>query len=143
MNPETGLSGKKVLIVDDDPNVIKGLLECLKTENCQIEKAVDGLEAFEKIASDEFDLILSDIMMPGLNGQKLYKYMSEVKPHLIRRCILISGARNPQIEEFCKSVNLPFLPKPFSASELKKMITSVLLGDSAPLQKDEKKAPSL
>ncbi|MBI1745555.1 MAG: response regulator [Acidobacteria bacterium] len=136
MNPETGLSGKKILIVDDDPNVIRGLLEGLKNEKCTIEQAVDGLEAFEKIASDDFDLILSDVMMPGLNGQKLYKYMSEVKPHLIHRCILITGAMNDQLEAFCKSVNLPFLNKPFSSSDLKKLIGSVLL-------KDEKKASSL
>ena len=136
MDQVTGLSGKKVLIVDDDPSVIKGLLESLKNENCIIDKAVDGLEAFEKIASDDYDLILSDMMMPGLNGQKLYKYMSEVKPYLIHRCILITGAMNDQLEDFCKSVNLPYLQKPFSSSDLKKAMIALLL-------KDEKKAPSL
>ncbi|MHB8483818.1 MAG: response regulator [Nitrospiria bacterium] len=136
MDHGTGLSGKKILVVDDDPSVIKCLLESLKSENCVIDKAVDGLEAFEKIASDDYDLIVSDVMMPGLNGQKLYKYMSEVKPHLIHRCILITGAMNDQLAQFCKSVNLPFLQKPFSPLDLKKIIGSVLL-------KDEKKAPSL
>jgi CheY-like chemotaxis protein len=136
MVPETGLSGKKILIVDDDPNVIKGLLEGLKNEKCTIDTAIDGLEGFEKIASDEYDLIISDVMMPGLNGQKLYKYMSEVKPQLIHRCILITGAMNDELEAFCKSVNLPFLNKPFSSADLKKLIGSLLV-------KDEKKAPSL
>ncbi len=136
MDQVTGLSGKKVLIVDDDPNVIRGLLESLKNENCVIDKAVDGLEAFEKIASDDYDLILSDVMMPGLSGEKLYKYMIEVKPHLIHRCILITGAMNDKLEDFCKTVDLPYLQKPFSSFDLKKMIAGVLL-------KDEKKAPSL
>ncbi|MBI1824593.1 MAG: response regulator [Nitrospirae bacterium] len=136
MSADSGLSGKKILIVDDDPNVIKGLLESLKNEQCIIDTATDGLEGFEKIASDEYDLIISDVMMPGLNGQKLYKYMSEVKPHLIHRCILITGAMNDELEAFCKSVNLPFLNKPFSTSDLKKMISVLLV-------KSEKRAPSL
>ena len=136
MDQGTGLSGKKILIVDDDPGVIKGLSESLKSENCIIDTAVDGLEAFEKIASDEYDLILSDMMMPGLSGQKLYKYMSEVKPYLIHRCILITGAMNDQLAAFCESVNLPYLQKPFSPQDLKKIIGSVLL-------RNEKKAPSL
>ena len=136
MNPETGLSGKRVLIVDDDPSVIKGLQESLKTEKCTVDVAVDGLEAFEKIATDEYDLIISDVMMPGLNGQKLYKYMSEVKPHLIHRCILITGAMNDELEAFCRSVKLPFLNKPFSAIDLKIQIGTLLL-------KEGKKAPSV
>jgi CheY-like chemotaxis protein len=136
MGQETALSGKRVLIVDDDPNVIKGLIESLKSEGCSIDTAVDGLEGFEKIASDEYDLIISDVMMPGLNGQKLYKYMSEVKPQLIHRCILITGAMNDELEAFCKSVNLPFLNKPFSTSDLKSLIFSLLT-------KSEKKASSL
>ncbi|MFI5303588.1 MAG: response regulator [Nitrospiria bacterium] len=136
MNPETGLSGKKILIVDDDPSVIKGLLESLKNENCAIDQAGDGLEAFEKIASEDYDLIISDVMMPGLNGQKLYKYMSEVKPYLIHRCILITGAMNDQLEAFCKSVNLPFLNKPFASSDLRKMISFLLV-------KNEKNTPSV
>jgi len=136
MDYETGLAGKKVLIVDDDSSVIKGLLESLKGENCTVDQAGDGLEAFEKIASEDYDLIISDVMMPGLNGQKLYKYMSEVKPYLIHRCILITGAMNDQLEAFCKSVNLPYLNKPFSSSDLKKLISILLV-------KKEKNTPSV
>lgn len=136
MSVDTGLSGKKVLIVDDDPSVIKGLLESLKNEKCVIDQAKDGLEAFEMIASDDYDLIISDVMMPGLNGKKLYKYMSEVKPYLIHRCILITGAMNNELEAFCKSVNLPFLNKPFSSFDLKALITGLLA-------KSEKNTPSL
>ena len=59
---------KKILIVDDEPNIVKMLESRLKANGYEVVTARDGQEAIEKVASDSPDLIILDLMLPKIDG---------------------------------------------------------------------------
>lgn len=68
---------KKILIVDDEPNVIQILTEKLGSEGFVVDSARDGHEALSKVEIDKPDLILLDIVMPKLDGISVLKKVKE------------------------------------------------------------------
>jgi DNA-binding response OmpR family regulator len=68
---------KKILIVDDEPLIVKGLRFSLEQEGYEIEAAYDGEEAIGKIRNQEFDLILLDIMLPKMDGLQVCQQARE------------------------------------------------------------------
>jgi len=76
------LSGKRVLVVDDDGGIRKSLEEILVLEGCSVETAGDGVEALERIESGAFDAVLSDVVMPKMDGYDLYHALRERYPSL-------------------------------------------------------------
>jgi two-component system alkaline phosphatase synthesis response regulator PhoP len=62
---------KHILVVDDDPDLVESVSMKLESEAYIVEKAYDGLEAWDKIKEDRPDLIILDVMMPRKNGYEL------------------------------------------------------------------------
>ena len=79
----------KVLIVDDDFGICQTLSDILKAEGYQVDIANDGLQAIAKIKKNEFDVVLLDIIMPGMNGVETYKEMKKV--HLQAKVIMFTA----------------------------------------------------
>ena len=69
-------TGAKVLVVDDEPNVLRSLAQYLTIEDFTVETASNGMEALEKVESFHPELILLDVMMPGMDG---FELMREIK----------------------------------------------------------------
>ena len=67
---------KHILVVDDDPDLVEALAMKLASKNFRVTKAYDGVEAWEKIKSDQPDLMILDVMMPRKNG---YQLCDEIK----------------------------------------------------------------
>ena len=76
------LAGKRVLIVDDDGGIRKTLEEILALEGCDVSTASDGQEALERIDATAFDAVLSDVVMPRMDGYDLYHALREKHPDL-------------------------------------------------------------
>jgi len=76
------LEGARVLVVDDDGGIRKSLEELLELDGCRVETARDGEEALETLARGEFDAVLSDVVMPRMDGYELYKAIRERYPRL-------------------------------------------------------------
>jgi PAS domain S-box-containing protein len=76
------LSGLKVLIVDDDAGICQSLKELLEAEHCCIETAVSGVLAMEWLGREPFDLVLSDVVMPDMDGYELYQTVKKSSPDL-------------------------------------------------------------
>jgi DNA-binding response OmpR family regulator len=66
---------EKILVVDDDVSILRFLARFLRREGYQVEKAQDGNQALRKLEENSFDLVLSDIIMPGMNGLLLAERM--------------------------------------------------------------------
>lgn len=62
---------KEILLVDDEPHILKTMRELLELENYTVTTATQGIEALEAIKGKAFDLIISDAKMPQMNGQEL------------------------------------------------------------------------
>ena len=78
--PDPRLHGLRILVVDDDPGISRTLQEMLETDGCLVEVAEDGARAFEKLAEVPFDLVLSDVVMPRMDGYELYHRVREKYP---------------------------------------------------------------
>jgi CheY-like chemotaxis protein len=71
---------QRVLVVDDDPITRKNLSQYLSGDGFEVEPTPDGNQALEKLEKEKFDLILTDVIMPGMNGLKLTEHVHSVLP---------------------------------------------------------------
>ena len=85
----------KILLVDDDQLVLNGLRRALFSADCSVITANSGKEALEKLAYEECDLIISDMMMPQMDGSQLLEEVSQKYPWIIRASL--SGYADPQM----------------------------------------------
>jgi len=76
------LSGLRVLIVDDDAGICQSLKDLLEAERCCIETAASGVVAMESLQHEKFDLVLSDVVMPDMDGYQLYQTVKKTTPEL-------------------------------------------------------------
>jgi|GEM_PF-341537 len=109
----------KVLIVDDDPYMTSLLQEALRIKvKCRVEVATDGHEAIKFLKESLFDLVISDVRMPGLDGFGLYDWINENLPSLRNRFLFITGdAGSADLDQKLSSLGVPVLRKPFNLAE--------------------------
>ena len=79
----------RILLVDDEPNVLKALQRVFRQENYVVVTASGGQEALELLRKEPFHLMISDYMMPGISGAELLKQAKAIKPEIIR--IMLTG----------------------------------------------------
>ena len=77
---EISLEGKRILVVDDDRAVRESVVEILEAEGCVMESAADGLVAVGKLAEAAYDIVLSDVVMPCMDGYELFGHVREHHP---------------------------------------------------------------
>ena len=107
-------AGLRVLIVDDEAVLRELLSDLLKTAGHQVETARDGRAALGLALEGRFDLILSDLKMPGLDGQGLYESVCRERPEMRGRFVFTTGdVVNPDAEGFLQDSGCPYLSKPF------------------------------
>jgi PAS domain S-box-containing protein len=76
------LRGVRVLVVDDDLGICRSLREILESDGCQVEVACDGIAALAALSRLSFDVVLTDVVMPNMDGYQLYKAIQERRPQL-------------------------------------------------------------
>jgi len=79
----------RILLVDDEPNVLSALRRIFRRENYQIESAMSGQEALKALSQNEFQLMISDFKMPKMDGAELLKQVKDLYPDIIR--IMLTG----------------------------------------------------
>ena len=116
---------KKILVIEDDPAILKGLEESLRTENYQVITSSDGEDGFKKAKKEKIDLILLDIMLPNKNGIDICRDLRRDK---VETPILMLTSKK---EEMDKVLGLEigaddYVTKPFSIRELHARIKALL-----------------
>jgi len=112
-----------VLIVDDEAAIRLALVRHLQRRGHTVETAEDGSAALERIASACFDVILSDIRMPGMSGDRLLRELhARGASDAVRRLVFMTG--DPASEAVRQGVGhaIPVLPKPFTLREITEKI---------------------
>ncbi len=116
----------KILIVDDEPMLLTILTESLKkyAKKYAITTAKDGLSAIMHLKNRPFDLVITDINMPIINGLVLLAYMHNNFPKI--PCIAMTGFGTPFLEKRMRQESSHYIEKPFSIDLLLRAIRSVL-----------------
>ena len=107
----------KILVVDDEPVVVKSCERILKPEGYAVDSAANGKEAIKKLGLDSYDLVISDIKMPDMDGIELLKWIRDSR--IETEVVLITGY--PSQESIKEALSLrifDYLPKPFSPALL-------------------------
>lgn len=115
----------RILIVDDDAQLLQQLKTVLEEQHYAIETARDGQKALEAISSGAFDLVILDIMMPKIDG---LSFLREIRQESIDTPVLMLSARGAT-EDRVKGLDLgadDYLAKPFSLGELLARIRALL-----------------
>jgi CheY-like chemotaxis protein len=100
-----------ILVVDDERCMVDLIADVLESEGFAVKRARDGFEALKKIDQKRPDLVITDILMPGLDGISLARKILDRKQPI--PMILMSASRR-QLTEF----DVPFLAKPFNIDDL-------------------------
>ena len=112
-----------ILVVEDEPFIA----QLLADEGYAVDLACNGRLALENIEKQAYDLILSDLRMPDLDGVGLYRELERRQPHLLRRLIFITGTgEHPDYEYLLAQTHVPVLAKPFSLPALHALTRQVL-----------------
>jgi DNA-binding NtrC family response regulator len=122
----------RILVVDDELTVCKSIRQVLVREDCDVDMALSGEEALRKEADEPYDVMIVDLMMPGLSGLDLLTMLKARNPKA--RIIMVTGY--PTMKNTLHAMQLgavDFLPKPFLPTTLRNLVAAALeAGDDKP-----------
>jgi CheY-like chemotaxis protein len=130
---------KRILVVDDEALITESILSILQSTGLyEVEAMTDAYEAFERASVAPFDLIIADLLMPGMNGDTLYLCLGvhpEDHKRIVHRpkLLLISGVADEismkQKRKFIGAADI--LQKPFTPESLLRRVHKLLYGEQA------------
>ena len=119
---------KKILVVDDDPTIIKTVSVKLAEAGFQVLTASDGLDAINSARKERPDLIILDVMMPELNGYDVCRVLKFDKEYKSIPILLLT-ARDQELDSLIgEQIGIDYLPKPLNVNALFGKIDKILGG---------------
>ncbi|GAB1344021.1 hybrid sensor histidine kinase/response regulator [Gemmatimonas sp.] len=116
-----------ILVVDDEPLVRNAFARVLERAGHHVLRAGDGREALNVLRSDIVDLVITDLMMPGMNGVEFAGVLAEGYPSLRQHLIVVcGGAVTQDAVQFLNTPGLRVLNKPVSMTDLEGVVTAAL-----------------
>ena len=113
----------RVLIVDDDPEISWAVGRCLTRANCAVVTCGDGAEAIKLLREKTFDVLVTDIQMPKLNGLALIEWVARHRQKI--RIVAITAFGCPSVQQVVlRKGAILYLEKPFDPNILKDLILS-------------------
>jgi len=123
------IQGKAILVVDDEHYVADMLADLLRLDDHRVDVAPNGHVALERLRAQPYDLVLIDLKMPELDGPGLYEALARDHPQLLRRLVFLTGdALSSEISAFLERAGAPYLYKPFTLEEVRRVIHRALSG---------------
>ncbi|MDI1241895.1 MAG: response regulator transcription factor [bacterium] len=118
---------RRLLIVDDEPNLLRAVAAVLRDESFDVKTARSGREALTMIAQDPPDLIVSDVRMPGIDGYELARRLRSTANFSLIPIVFLSAKDETEdrVEGFRSGVDV-YLSKPFEPDELIAVVRSIL-----------------
>ena len=119
----------RVLVVDDESIIAQLIADVLGGEGFEVDTAPHGLAALDRLANRTYDIILSDLRMPELDGLGLFREIEQRYPQMLRRFVFITGtSEHTDYQGFIDDVKVPVLTKPFDMMNLVRVVQTRLAG---------------
>ncbi|MDP2254225.1 MAG: response regulator, partial [Thiobacillus sp.] len=139
--PEEASSPYRILLVDDEPNVLNALQRVFRQENYQVVTAGSGQEALDLLRRETFHLMISDYMMPVMNGGELLRQAKALHPELIRIMLTGHADTGAIMAAINEGAVYKFILKPWNDDDLRVTVAlaleqSELIGKNKALQQE-------
>lgn len=123
-----GLSSRgRILVIEDEPTVAQLITDVLREEGHQVEAVLDSQEGLARISRTSYDLVISDLRMPRLDGPAFYEALRHTGSSMQERILFITGdTLSRSTLDFLEPRGLPYLAKPFLVEELKLAVNRLL-----------------
>ena len=126
---EASANPRKILVVDDEAEIRETLAEILSGAQHNVITAGSGREALERMEAEHYDVILTDIRMPDLDGRALYHEIERRWPKEAGRVVFVTGdTLASTLHEFAIECGRPVIEKPFLPSDVRRVVAEVAEG---------------
>lgn len=116
-----------ILVVEDETPLGNLLLETLVSRGHEVDMALDGAEALERIERRDYDLVITDVKMPIMDGRRLFEEIRRIRPNLATRVVFSTGdVVDPRTREFLGGSGLRVISKPFDLEEVHRVVSEML-----------------
>ena len=118
----------KILVVDDEENVCRNVQKILSKEDYDVSYALSADEALEQMAKESYSILISDIVMPGMNGLEFLKLVKNQWP-LTKVIMFTAYASTDTVVKAIRLGAIDYIPKPFTPDELRLPVELILVGE--------------
>jgi CheY-like chemotaxis protein len=121
-------SGRRILVADDDPAILRLVATILEKENYSVVTARDGREAYKILQSDpHFTAAILDVVMPHISGPELVRFMKTETKLMKIPVMMMTAEQDPKLSSDSFSAGaVVFLPKPFTTAQLQIMLQMLI-----------------
>jgi DNA-binding response OmpR family regulator len=127
LQANVSMASGRILVVDDDPGARDLIVTSLRADGHDVDASGNGFEALRLLGRQCYDLVVSDLMMPELDGPSLYSAVTSRWPGSQPHFLFVSGLANTSAYAgFLKVIHAPLLPKPFKVGALRRAIKRLL-----------------
>jgi signal transduction histidine kinase/ActR/RegA family two-component response regulator len=117
----------KILVVDDEPDVVELISDILTLNGHSIETAKSGRVALSVLERRRFDVILSDIRMPDVDGPEFFAALTDAGSDMVARIAFITGdTLSKDVESFLASCGRPYIEKPITPNDVRELVAAVV-----------------
>ncbi|MGC8836937.1 MAG: GAF domain-containing protein [Anaerolineae bacterium] len=117
----------RILVVEDEHTVAELYARALGDLGHQVEVATEGQEALQRLRAEPFDLVVSDVKMPGMDGVEFYEALKATHPELAERILFITGDTvSGKTRRFLEESRKPYLSKPVDLDRLEELVNRLL-----------------
>ncbi|HZU77064.1 MAG TPA: ATP-binding protein, partial [Dehalococcoidia bacterium] len=118
---------RSILVIDDEPSIRDLLTATLLNDGHEVESAADGAAGLERLATRDFDLIITDVKMPGVDGIEFYRRVRAWDERVAARIIFTTGDMvSTATRDFLEGTGNPYLLKPFRLPDVKALVAQML-----------------
>lgn len=121
------MAEKKILVVDDSSSIRELLKMALEDENYNVTLGEDGLDALKKLDGTHFDLVITDLHMPNMNGLELIHEIRKIEQYKYTPILFLTTETKTDLKVKAKKEGATgWLTKPFDNEKLKRVVKRVL-----------------
>jgi len=128
-SPESSANSRKILIVDDEAEIRETLAEILAGAHHRVMTASSGREALARMAAEHYDVVLTDVRMPDLDGRALYEEIERRWPRQASRVAFVTGdTLSSTLRDYDTDSGRPVIEKPFLPSDVRRVVAELGAG---------------
>jgi len=116
---------RRLLLIDDDPDTLRILQMMLHPQEYHVVTAESADQAIQRLQTEDYDVIVSDILMPGFDGRSLYRFLACFLPDYTSKVVFLTGDRSEKTLRFLRESSCPYSFKPIQLHELQSHIREI------------------